>query len=827
MKKILFILLLLPFFAESQTYQSMPQAGYGPVKRMIWDSVISIPLGITSLRNISGGRDVGQLRYNVADSSPYIYSGYQWIKIGGGTGSSQWTDVTGGINYSGGKVGIGTSTPVYKFDVNGTAGATDLEITNSVNVGNGVSTGGILHADGNLETQDSVKFTNLTSKVLDTTNYKPLVIGSTGNVHTTNWFSSGGGSSWSLTGNIGINPAINFIGTTDAQPLVFKVNNSEVGRFDTGTYSVALGQSASATNIGATAMSGASAGGQFSFANGQGTSASGDYSFASGTSSTIASGLSATAIGSASTASGAVSIAIGQGITASGDYSTGIGVNTTPSGTSSTAIGNSTIASGERSTALGDNTTSRSFSENSFGMYNDDYTPTSTNTWVGTDRLFQVGNGKPIFGTSNALTILKNGNVGIGTTTPTATLDVDGSIRFRTGGTAGYVLTSDASGNATWQTAGAGSGWGLNGNTGITSANYLGTTDGANLILKSAGNIIDSSDGRSIVTIGANINLISGVGITLTSGNKEITLNGVDTSTDATDSLLTINTSNIVKKRAYPTMPTNYWNKNADSNIYVIDTLAYVGIGTSIPTSALDVRGTIRSQGVVPDADSVGSIGSSPNRWKELWLNGGDALYLGTVNITDSSFATGKVLTGSNTGRAVWKTPQTVDTSLFALKSMPSYSLRVNNTNATANATTDNFRTVGETSLATSDTVTWSGSTAPSGGTSNTYRWTQIGNRVWVDITLSNTSNGSGVTGVVVKLPSTLPAIAEPTGQTAANQYMYPVNAVFVSSSNVVLSALARGGIRNNSVNNAYEMEIKTSSVAPCTGTFSFTYTTN
>jgi len=82
MKKLIFLLFLLPLFAGAQTYQSMPQAGYGPVKRMLFDSVLTLPLGITKLQNISGGRDVGQLRYNVSDSSLYSYSGSRWIKSG-------------------------------------------------------------------------------------------------------------------------------------------------------------------------------------------------------------------------------------------------------------------------------------------------------------------------------------------------------------------------------------------------------------------------------------------------------------------------------------------------------------------------------------------------------------------------------------------------------------------------------------------------------------------------------------------------------------------------------------------------------------------------
>jgi len=67
-----------------------------------------------------------------------------------------------------------------------------------------------------------------------------LPIGSSGQVLTVNsglpaWATSsgGGGSDWSLTGNSGTNPSTNFLGTIDAQRLVFRTNNTEKATIDT------------------------------------------------------------------------------------------------------------------------------------------------------------------------------------------------------------------------------------------------------------------------------------------------------------------------------------------------------------------------------------------------------------------------------------------------------------------------------------------------------------------------------------------------------------------------------------------------------------------
>lgn len=87
---------------------------------------------------------------------------------------------------------------------------------------------------------------------------------------------------------------------------------------------------------------------------------------------------------------------------------------------------------------------------------------------------------------SNAVILGSGALVGIGTQTPTHTLTVSGSLKFMNGSQgAGKVLTSDASGVATWQTIGAGGGWSLLGNAGTNPAtNFIGTTDAQDLVVR-------------------------------------------------------------------------------------------------------------------------------------------------------------------------------------------------------------------------------------------------------------------------------------------------------------------------------------------------------
>ena len=132
-------------------------------------------------------------------------------------------------------------------------------------------------------------------------------------------------------------------------------------------------------------------------------------------------GINSIATGNGTIASGSFSTAMGSGSISTGDYSTAFGQSTSAAGLSATAIGAGSKALGPISTAIGYATSANSLGEVAIGLYNTEYTPISPNGWNGKDRLLSIGNGYFSTGNSDAMVILKNGAIGIGTSNPTAT----------------------------------------------------------------------------------------------------------------------------------------------------------------------------------------------------------------------------------------------------------------------------------------------------------------------------------------------------------------------------------------------------------------------
>lgn len=194
--------------------------------------------------------------------------------------------------------------------------------------------------------------------------------------------------------------------------------------------------------------------------------ATGNYAVAIGQR-VIASANNSIAIGDAVEASNNFATAIGYGNTASGYRSFAAGESNTASASSSVAIGNGSTASGLSSVALGRGTNTSGFFSTSMGFFTNANSHTSfalgrynvgggtTDSWVATDPLFEIGNGSSTTNKSNALTILKNGNAQLN-----GSLTIDGDNAGAGAaytlpaqdGTANQVMSTDGSGNASWTT---------------------------------------------------------------------------------------------------------------------------------------------------------------------------------------------------------------------------------------------------------------------------------------------------------------------------------------------------------------------------------------
>jgi len=119
-------------------------------------------------------------------------------------------------------------------------------------------------------------------------------------------------------------------------------------------------------------------------------------------------------------------------------------------------------------------------------------------------------------GSDNSFIFGDDGHIGIGTITPTQTLDVNGQVRIRGGdpGT-GKMLISDADGVGHWiDPSEPGSGcWSLKGNAGTNSStNFIGTTDNQSLVIRTNNvrNIIITPKGQ-IETYGSGSSVLIGV----------------------------------------------------------------------------------------------------------------------------------------------------------------------------------------------------------------------------------------------------------------------------------------------------------------------------
>ncbi len=174
-----------------------------------------------------------------------------------------------------------------------------------------------------------------------------------------------------------------------------------------------------------------------SFATGFNTKASGEGSIAMGKFS-FASGLNSVAIGSNLFANSEDAVVIGRGAIADGKGATAIGYEVKSPGERSLAMGSDgAMAPGPHAVSIGAGTVARAFGSVALGSFNNKQDPIGLNpSFDPLSRLFQIGNGFSDESRSNAMTVLRNGNIGIGSNVldPAYLMDIGNRIRLRYNG---------------------------------------------------------------------------------------------------------------------------------------------------------------------------------------------------------------------------------------------------------------------------------------------------------------------------------------------------------------------------------------------------------
>lgn len=245
---------------------------------------------------------------------------------------------------------------------------------------------------------------------------------------------------WKLDGN-NLTTGNEYLGTNNSYPLVFKTNNTSIGKFHPNgginlgfnavaneNSSIAIGQNATASQVNAIAL-------------GYNTQANGFRSSALGFGATVfqndglalgfnakSQGYRATAIGCEAVATNNDGVALGYKAMTTGIYGIAMGYEAITEGQSAVAVGYQSKAKGYLSSAIGNHTSATGSWSTAIG-----YGATTAQ-----DNAIVLGN-------------VNNSKVGIGTSTPEERLHVVGNIKIDNGSQgAGKVMVSDANGIATW-----------------------------------------------------------------------------------------------------------------------------------------------------------------------------------------------------------------------------------------------------------------------------------------------------------------------------------------------------------------------------------------
>jgi trimeric autotransporter adhesin len=355
-----------------------------------------------------------------AANDAYLYTTGNNFLIGTGTAAKALVFMTGGTTQStnermridgSGNVGIGTTSMSYKLQVSAAANPLFLS---------GVQTG--LASDSLL---------TIIGGVVRKISPSSLVVSSS--------------NAWALAGNSGTNPTADFLGTIDAQPLIIKASNVQVGRFDPNSLALGLGATinnatnsyafGSGANVGFNHLSG--------MALGTNAAVNNDSSFAIGIAS-IVNGQNSFAIGAGAAANGQSCFAIGRNSIVGYNHtaSMAIGNGAAVNSDSVFAIGPLSVANVANSFAIGSGAASDGIGSLAIGRYAFTSYGSADALAIGGNASANAASSIAIGGNSNAAGKTQANGTGAIALGVTALANSANTIAIGTGATVAYSLAT-------------------------------------------------------------------------------------------------------------------------------------------------------------------------------------------------------------------------------------------------------------------------------------------------------------------------------------------------------------------------------------------------